>query len=406
MSRPGQLQHPFVNGTVAWLFAVTGPIAILLAVTVSAGLDQSLISSWIFASHVIGGGLSIAFSLTYRQPIGLAWTIPGAVLLGPALVHFGFAEAVGAFLVTGVLIAVLGITGWARTVMSFVPLPLVMAMVAGIFLPFGLQIIGAFEQAAVLAAVMVGAFLLPSALPALAGVVPPVLAALVGGVAVLAATRPEVLSSGVGFQLAAPVLVVPTLSPAALLELVVPLAITVIAIQNAQGFAILRSAGYDPPEDRLTTACGIGSIVGGVFGAVSTCVTGPVNGILNTSGPVETRWVGGVVFGALFVGFGLLAPTATALALALPAAFIALLGGLALLPVLSGAFVAAFGSPRWRLGSVTTFLVTVSGVTILRVGAAFWGLVLGLAVSWLAERDDVRALLRERRPTSPDRGGA
>jgi benzoate membrane transport protein len=396
-----QGHHAILNGTVAWLFAVTGPIAILLSVAVSAGLEEPLVSSWIFASHVVGGLLSIGFSVAYRQPVGLAWTIPGAVLLGPALAHLGFAEAVGAFIVTGLLLVVLGVTGWARKAMSFVPLPLVMAMVAGIFLPFGLQIIGAFEHAALLAAVMVGAFLLPAALPAVAGVVPPVLAALAGGVAVLAVTRPDLLATGVGLEAAAPMLVAPVFSPPALLELVVPLALTVVAIQNAQGFAILRSAGYNPPEDRLTTACGIGSLVGAPFGAVPTCVTGPVNGILNTSGPLERRWVGGVVFGALFVLFGLLAPTATALALALPGEFIALLGGLALLPVLGASFVAAFGTPRWRLGSLTTFLVTVSGVTLVRVGAAFWGLVFGLAVAWLAERDDVRALLRERRSVRP-----
>jgi benzoate membrane transport protein len=130
---------------------------------------------------------------------------------------------------------------------------------------------------------------------------------------------------------------------------------------------------------------------------VSTYVTGPVNGILNASGDPDRRWVGGVVFGGLLAAFGVLAPAATELALRLPRGFIAVLGGLALLPVLVASFRVAFSGPRWQLGALTTFVVTLSDVTILRVSAAFWGLVFGLAVSWLVERDDVRALLADRR---------
>jgi benzoate membrane transport protein len=391
------LSHALVNGTVAWLFAVTGPIAVLLSVAVSTGLDRSTVDSLILASHVVGGALSIWFSVRVRQPLGLAWTIPGAVLLVPALAHLSFEEAVGAFLVTGVLLVVLGRTGWARAAMSFVPLPLVMAMVAAIFLPFVLDVVTAFTSATALASAMVVTFLAASAIAVRGRTVPPVLVALVAGVVTVAILDARLFQLGGEAILARPVLVRPAFSTSALLELVVPMALTVVAIQNAQGFAILRSAGYLPPEDRLTTACGVGSLLSAPFGAVSTCVTGPVNGILNASGPHEHRWAGGVVFGVLLAVFGLLAPAATGLALRLPPEFIAVLGGIALLPVLIASFRHAFSGPRWQLGALTTFVVTLSDVTILRISAAFWGLVLGMAVSWVTERDDVRALLAERR---------
>jgi benzoate membrane transport protein len=389
--------HVLVNGTVAWLFAVTGPIAVLLSVAVSTGLDRATVNSLILASHVVGGALSIWFSTRDRQPLGLAWTIPGAVLLVPALGHMAFAEAVGAFLATGVLLVVLGRTGWARVAMSFVPLPLVMAMVAAIFLPFVLDVVLAFVEDALLAAVMTAAFLVATAVAVRVRGIPPVLVALLAGMGTVAAVDPTLLQIGGGDLVARPLLVTPAFSAAAMLELVVPMALTVVAIQNAQGFAILVQAGYEPPEDRLTTACGVGSLLSAPFGAVSTCVTGPVNGILNASGDPDRRWVGGVVFGGLLAAFGVLAPAATELALRLPRGFIAVLGGLALLPVLVASFRVAFSGPRWQLGALTTFVVTLSDVTILRVSAAFWGLVFGLAVSWLVERDDVRALLADRR---------
>jgi benzoate membrane transport protein len=76
--------------------------------------------------------------------------------------------------------------------------------------------------------------------------------------------------------------------------------------------------------------------------------------------------------------------------LATPAAFIAVLAGLAMLRVLQSAFVAAF-STRFTLGALVTFVVTVADVTLLNIGAAFWGLIAGILVSLLLEREDFAA---------------
>jgi benzoate membrane transport protein len=54
--------------------------------------------------------------------------------------------------------------------------------------------------------------------------------------------------------------------------------------------------------------------------------------------------------------------------------------------VLQTAFTASFGG-RFSFGALICFLVTVADVPILQIGAPFWGLVFGLAVSWLLERD-------------------
>jgi benzoate membrane transport protein len=166
---------------------------------------------------------------------------------------------------------------------------------------------------------------------------------------------------------------------------VIPLAVTVIAAQNVQGLVILRQAGFVPPENSLTVACGLGSLPFGIFGSVPTCVTGPANAILNTSGAKETRYIAGVLFGLLVIAFGLFAPFTTGLGLVLPAVFINLLGGLAMLGVLQGAFTTAFNGPH-ALGALVSFLVTLSGVAIGHVGAPFWGLVFGYAATLLLER--------------------
>jgi benzoate membrane transport protein len=97
-----------------------------------------------------------------------------------------------------------------------------------------------------------------------------------------------------------------------------------------------------------------------------------------------------VFVGVLALVFALLSPFFTRLLLATPPAFIAALGGLAMLRVLQTAFGVAFGSGKFGFGALVTFLVTVADVTVFNIGAAFWGLVLGFAVSWLLERADFR----------------
>ena len=389
--RPRQILADFgglhaSNAVVAFLFSCTGPVAIILSVGARGRLQEADIASWIFAAFFINGLLSFAFTLAYRQPLVFLWSIPGAVLLGPALGHLSFEQCVGAFLVTGVLLLVLGLTGWVRRAMEAIPMPIVMAMVAGVFLRFGLDLVRAFRDGLWIALPMTAAFILLSLRPRIAKVVPPLIGALVVGgimVWVLGAFRP---AQGSIFAIAAPQLYKPALSLPALIELVIPLAITVLAAQNAQGIAILTQSGHRPPINAITAACGAGSMLTGLFGSVSTCLTGPVNAVLAGSGDRDKQYTAALFFCLLALLFGLLAPFFTRLLLATPWTFIATLAGLAMLRVLQTAFTVSFGG-KFSLGALICFLVTVADVTIFRIGAPFWGLVFGLAVSLLFERE-------------------
>ena len=115
--------------------------------------------------------------------------------------------------------------------------------------------------------------------------------------------------------------------------------------------------------------------------------TGPVNAIISFSGEKHRHYTAGVLVGLLALVFGLLSPLFVRLLLSTPPAFIAALGGLAMLRVLQTAFGVAFGG-KFSLGALVTFLVTVADVPIFNIGAAFWGLVIGFGISWLLERKD------------------
>jgi len=166
--------------------------------------------------------------------------------------------------------------------------------------------------------------------------------------------------------------------------------VTLATMFIAQGIAILQAAGHKPPINTITTACGAGSLVAALFGAVSTCLTGPVNAILSSGGERGTQYAAAVVVALLAILFGLFAPLFTALMLATPPGFIAALAGLALLRVLQGAFQISFRG-CFTIGALVTFLVTLANHPIYNIGAPFWGLVFGVLASWLLERADFKA---------------
>jgi len=285
---------------------------------------------------------------------------------------------------------VLGLSGWVRRFMDAIPMPIVMGMVAGVFLRFGLELVRAVFADTMIVGPMVATWLVLSAVPRLGRRVPPIIGALLVGATMTVIFSRFDATATLQLELIRPVIQAPVWSIAAMVELVVPLAITVLVVQNGQGFAVLRAAGHAPPVNAVTIACGIGSLIGAIVGGVSTCLTGPTNAIVVSSGDRKRQYSAAMFVGCLALVFGLLAPTFTRLLLVSPKSLVMALAGLAMLRVLQMAFVTAF-KERFSLGALLAFLVTVADVPLLNVGAAFWGLVAGFAISWLMERPDFAA---------------
>jgi benzoate membrane transport protein len=109
-----------------------------------------------------------------------------------------------------------------------------------------LKIITGFEDNFWIALAIVTAFIVASALPAVAKVAPPVLAALAAGIIAVIVAGPGPQLSSMHFALVRPTIFVPGFSIPALLELVLPLTVTVIGIQQSPGVlgaGILRLQG-------------------------------------------------------------------------------------------------------------------------------------------------------------------
>lgn len=378
------------NGLIGLIFAASGPVAVILAAGAAGDLTTAQLSSWIFGVFVLNGVLTVVASWVYQMPLGFAWTIPGTVLVGSALAHLRWAEVVGAFLLTGLLIVLVGLTGRVRQAMSAIPMPIVMGMVAGVFLQFGLDVVGAVGADPWVAVPIVVAFFALQCHQTVSRRVPPIIGAFVVGAMAVAATGSFHIDTPASSIVAVPVFTVPEFTVRAAMELVVPLAITVIVVQNGQGVAVLRGAGHRPPVNVITVASGLWSALAASVGAISSCLTGPTNALLVAGGRRDRQYIAALTFGVLAIVIGVFAPVFVTLMQAMPAAFIATVGGLALLGALQGAFRGAFGS-RFTMGALVTFLVSVSDLTVLNIGSAFWGLVAGMAVSWVVERNDFRA---------------
>ena len=371
-------------------------MAIILAVGSQGNLDNATIASWIFGSFFVNGLLSILACWLYRMPLAFFWTMPGAVLVGPALGHLSFEQVVGAYVATGLLMLALGVTGSVRRAMAAIPMPIVMGMVAGVFLKFGLDWIYALRDDLLLAGVMTVTFVLLSAIHRLGKWMPALIGALIIGAITVAITGQfDTVNATSGQWWGTPTVFAPAFSWQAMIELVVPLAITVLVVQNAQGIAVLRATNHEAPVNFVTAACGVWTTAVAFVGSVPTCLTGPTNALITSSGDKASHYAAGIIVGILAMVFGLFAPAATSIMLACPPAFIATIAGLAMIKVLGAAFHLGFGG-RFQGGALVSFLVTVSGISIFNIGAPFWGLIFGFAFSWLMDRDDFKQLRASR----------
>ncbi|MBP2366790.1 benzoate/H(+) symporter BenE family transporter [Pseudonocardia parietis] len=377
-------------GVVAAVFGCTGPALIVIDGAAANGLAGGVISSWIFGIYVFGGLISLTLALRYRIPVVGAYSIPGAVLVVGALATFPFSAVVGAFLVAGLIVLVLGLSGLIGTVARWLPQPIVMAMIAGALIRFGTGVVTAAESAPwIVGAAVAGFLLLSRFVPA----VPGALGALLAGLVAAAVTGGFAAQATAVDGWTAPVLVAPTFDVGAILAVGIPLAVLVIAAENAQAYGVLLSQGYRPPINAMTIASGVGGLLAPLTGGHNANVAGPMTAICSgpQAGPdPDARYAASVVNGMLFVAFGVLAGFAVTAVTALPTELVSVVAGLAMIGVLVSSFRGAFGDGRFRIGALTALVVAMSGVAPLGISSPFWALVAGVAISAILEPGDFR----------------
>ncbi len=367
----------FTAGFVAVLVGFTSSVAIVFQAAQAFHATPGQVTSWIWALGLGMGLCSLVPSLLLRMPVMIAWSTPGAAVLATAGLAGGFSmgEAIGAFMVSAVLITLCGVTGWFERIMNRIPMEIAAGLLAGVLARFGIQAFTAAQTALPLVLLMLATYLLGRRLlPRYA-----VVLTLAVGIAWVA-LRGQMAWSAVQLELAAPVWTTPEFSLAATVSLAIPLFVVTMASQNLPGVAVIRASGYPLPISRLLTLSGLGTLVLAPFGAFAlnfSAITAAMCMGPEAHEDRARRYTAAVSCGAIYVVIGLFGAVITGLLTAFPSELVVAIAGLALLGTIGNGLATALREEGHREAALITFLVTLSGVVVAGVGSAFWGVVAG-----------------------------
>jgi benzoate membrane transport protein len=372
--------QPISAGLLTAFIGFASSFAVIIKGLTAVGATNAQAASGLAALSIAMGLAGIGLSIARRMPISSAWSTPGAALLAATGASAGgFPEAVGAFLVVGVLIVVAGLVKPFGRLVSAIPGPLANAMLAGVLFGLCLAPIRALIEAPLAAAPIVLAWLVVSRWSRIyATPIAAVVAALV--IAFMGSAQ----WGNVGL-VTQPVLVLPAFSLGAIFSIAAPLFIVTMASQNVPGLAVLSAYEFQPKPGPLIAVTGAFTVVAAPFGghAVNlSAITAALCASPDASPDPGKRWIASTTAGVIYILFGLFAGAVIAFAAGAPI-LIEGVAGLALLGPFGSAMHNALADTHEREAALITFLVSASGVSIFGVGGAFWGLLAGgLVLAW------------------------
>ncbi|MBT3202924.1 MAG: benzoate/H(+) symporter BenE family transporter [Gammaproteobacteria bacterium] len=372
------------SGFVAVLVGYTSAAAIVFQAAAAGGATPEQISSWLWALGLGMGISGISLSMYYKNPVMIAWSTPGAALLVTSLPGIPMNEAIAAFLFSSALITLCGVTGWFDHIMKLVPQALASAMLAGVLLRFGLDVFVAMESDFPLVGLMLvvyitGKHLLPRyAIPLtfMSGVI---VASLMGSI------QPIHLEP----SFTRPVFVMPVFSITTLIGVGIPLFVVTMASQNVPGIAVLRSHGYQTPASPLIGWTGFTGMLLAPFGGFAfnlAAITAAICMGKDVDPDKSRRYLAAIWAGVFYIIAGLFGASVTVLLSAFPVELIMAIAGLALLGTIANSLNNALSDESLREASILTFAITASGMSLLSIGSAFWGLLVGLFIYGLINR--------------------
>ena len=364
-----------VAGLIAVIVSYAGPFVIIFQAADAANLPSNLVSSWVWAISIGSAITGIYLSLKYKQPIITAWSTPGAALLVLGLPLYTFNEAVGAFLLSSLLILLVGLSGYSQKIMDKIPACVASAMLAGILFKFGIDVFTSLEIKPLIVLPMIILYFLGKVFfPRYA-----VTSSLIIGV-LIAIFYENLDFSSIDVSLAVPILTVPHWDISALINIAIPLFIVTMASQNIPGIAVLKSSGYKPEVNSLISFTGLVSVLMAPFGSHGLNLAAITAAICTGSEANQyksKRYIAGIAAGTFYLLIGIFGSTLIIVFATLPKVLVASIAGLALFPAISNSLSVSMLELKFREVALVTFLITVSGISFWGISSAFWGLIVG-----------------------------
>ena len=365
-------------GFVTVLVGFASSAAIVFQAAQAMGATPGQTASWMWALGLGMGATCIVLSLRWKMPVVTAWSTPGAAMLVTSAAGVPMAEAIAGFLLSAVLITLAGFSGIFERLLGRVPLSLASGMLAGVLLRFCEDAFGAIQTQPLLVLGMLVVWLASRRLwPRYA-----IILTLAAGTVVAALTA-QLDVGQLRLELARPEWTTPRLSLAAVLGVGLPLFVVTMASQNVPGVAVIRASGYPVPVSPVIGWTGVATLLLAPFGAFAlnlAAITAAICMGPEAHADPARRYMASVWAGIFYLLVGLFGATVAGLFAAFPHALVLAIAGIALVATLGNSLATALQEPDEREAALVTFLVTASGLSLLGIGAAFWGLVAGVIV--------------------------
>ncbi|MFW1984467.1 benzoate/H(+) symporter BenE family transporter [Acinetobacter guillouiae] len=368
-------------GFITFLIGISVSAVLVIQAAQLLGANSEQITSWFWALG-LGIGLSgLILSWKFKYPVATSWSTAALALIIATASGYSLYEAIGAFLVSGLLTATLGFLGIFEKIISYIPQSLTSAMLAGVLLKFGIALFASMQNDWAFILSLLAVYIVTKRLWARYCIVITVIAGII-----ICPFFMEFHVPTLQWGLAKPVWMTPEFTWSAILGLALPLFVINMASQYLPGIAMIKSYGYKPHVNQLIGWTGTAQTLLAPFGCYTVNIAA-ISAAVSLDDQVHPdpakRYIAGMSCGFFYILMGLFAATLTSLLMSFPHLFIVALAGIALFGTISHNIAIAFHEVKDREAALLTFLFSASGVQFFGIGSAFWGLLFGFAVSFI-----------------------
>lgn len=388
-------QKNITAGMVSGLFVISGPTALILQASLNGNYTAAQTILWIFSVYVFGGLFGILLPLYYRIPIVGGHSLTGVAFLATMTGKFTFNELIGAYIVSSLLLLMIGSLAVFSKLIKLVPKEIIAAMLSGMIVKYMVNFIISIAGLLSVGMISLITFFI---LNRLKTKVPPVLGAIAIGTIMLFVTYPlQNVDWGASGQIPLQIQF-PDVNPVSIFSVSLPLALLILSNDAAVAIGGLEQNHYKTPVNRIISLSGIFSVIASFFGGQSANIAGMGTIICSAeeAGPKKNRYMAAVVAGFLLLFFGIFSWKLVPLIKALPKEFISIIAGFSLITVFGNSLHQSFSKQSMRTSTTFAFIIALSNITILNISSPVWSLLVGTVVARYIETDTIRKVEKNR----------
>ncbi|MFP3456975.1 benzoate/H(+) symporter BenE [Psychrobacter sp. NPDC078631] len=373
-----------VAGFLAVLISYAGPLIIFFQAAQAAQVSETMMASWIWGVSIGAAVSGIYLSIKYKTPIITAWSAPGTALLVTVFPNMSINEAIAAYIVSAIVIFLVGATGSFDKILRWIPNGIAAGMMAGILFQFGLELFVATNTMPFIVFSMLGCYLVAKRFSPRYTMIWVLLCGVILSV-LLGKMNPV----DIDLAITIPTVIWPEWTWNAVFNLAIPLILVSLTGQFLPGMAILNLNGYDTPAKPIVSITSLASLAVACVGGI-TIVLAAITAALCTGKDAhelkEKRYIAGVANGIFYLLGGLLAGSIVMVFSLLPKELVAALAGLALIGAISTNITIAMKDDSQRDAALITFLATASGMSFLGLSSVFWGILIGMVAYYILSK--------------------